>query len=60
MTEPAELFALLTCQIEELHGLAVEGQRADQPPEINVALVHSIRVGLTRCDAIVHRLDDAI
>ncbi|KWV91737.1 hypothetical protein [Erythrobacter sp. YT30] len=60
MTEPAELFALLTCELEEMHGLTVEGQQSGQPPEINAVLVHSIRVGLIRCDALLRRLDDAV
>lgn len=52
MTEPAELFAQLTCEIEDMHGLAVEGQSPDQPPEILAALNRSLRVGLAKCDQI--------
>ena len=52
MTEPAELFARLTCEIEDMHGLAVEGQSPDQPPEILAALNRSIRLRLATCDQI--------
>ena len=52
MTEPAELFARLTCEIEDMHGLAIEGQSPDQPPEILAALNYSIRIRLAKCDQI--------
>lgn len=58
MTEPAELFARLTCEIEDMHGLAIEGQRPDQPPEVNAALVRSIRLRLTQCVQIVAQITD--
>lgn len=46
MIEPAELFARLTGELEDLHGLTVEGQQSDQPPEVLNALVASIGNGL--------------
>lgn len=52
MTDPAELFALLTCEIEDMHGLAIEGQSPHQPPEILAALNRSIRLRLVNCDEI--------
>lgn len=58
MTEPAELFARLTCEIEDMHGLAIEGQRLDQPPEVNAALVRSIRLRLHQCVQIVAQITD--
>ena len=48
MIEPAKLFARLTGELEDLHGLTVEGQQADQPPEVLGALVASIGSGLQR------------
>ncbi|WPZ03079.1 hypothetical protein T8S45_09515 [Blastomonas marina] len=48
MTKPAELFARLTGELEDLHGLTVEGQQSDQPPEVLNALVASIGNGLQR------------
>ena len=59
MTEPAELFARLTPELEDMHGLTIEGQRAEQPLEVNVALVFSIRKGLHRCDAILGEIESA-
>lgn len=56
MTEPAELFARLTCELEDMHGLTIEGQRADQPPELNRALIQSIRIGLSRCEEIADQI----
>lgn len=48
MTEPAERFACLTMLLEDLHGLTVEGQDADQPPEHLLVLSHEICNGLQR------------
>lgn len=51
MIEPAELFARLTGELEDLHGLAIEGQEADQPSEVLDALAASIGNGLHRAEA---------
>jgi hypothetical protein len=59
VSEPAELFARLTCEIEDMHGLAIEGQRPDQPSEIIDALVLSIRLRLTQCGRITAQITDA-
>lgn len=48
MTEPAELFARLTMLLEDLHGITIEGQRADQPPEYCRCLSRQVRQGLKR------------
>ena len=56
MSEPAEMFARLTCEIEDMHGLAIEGQRPDQPPEIIYALVRSIRLRLAQCGQIAAQI----
>lgn len=48
MTEPAELFARLTILLEDLHGMTVEGQRADQPPEHCRCLSRQVRQGFKR------------
>jgi len=42
VTDPAELFALLTGQLEDLYGIAVEGQSADQPTEYLYVLIDSM------------------
>ena len=48
MTEPAELFARLTGELEDMHGLAVEGQAAGQPTEMLHALADALATGLRR------------
>lgn len=57
MTEPAELFARLTCEIEDLHGLAVEGQTADQPDEALSVLAIEICNGLQRGQQLVGQIN---
>lgn len=34
MIEPAELFARLSAQLEDLHGLTIEGQSSDLSPDM--------------------------
>lgn len=46
MNDASRLFADLTGQLEDLHGLAVEGQAAEQPPQVLHALAESIATGL--------------
>mgnify|MGYP000161708092 CR=1 FL=1 len=60
MTDPAELFAILTAQIEDLHGLAFEGQAADQPHELLCALSRSLCCGLQRANGTLTQIDNAI
>ena len=49
MNHPRDLFATLTCCLEDLHGLAVEGQVPDQPAEMLLFLTGQICNGLYRC-----------
>ncbi|MCW3837081.1 hypothetical protein ACFQ1E_13020 [Sphingomonas canadensis] len=44
------LFADVTALLEDLHGVAVEGQRRDNPPEVQLALAASLRPGIVRLD----------
>ena len=60
MIEPAELFARLTCEIEDLHGLAVEGQAADQPDEALAVLAIEICNGLHRSQELVGQVKHAL
>ena len=48
MSDAAELFARLTGELEDMHGLAVEGQASGQPPELLHALVDALATGLQR------------
>lgn len=48
MTEPTEIFARITAELEDMHGVAVEGQSGDQPPEGIAILALVICNGLHR------------
>lgn len=56
MTDPLELFAKLTCCLEDLHGLAVEGQAADQPTEMLLILAEHSCNGVQLCGEIVAQI----
>lgn len=44
------LFADVTALLEDMHGIAVEGQRSDNPVEMQLALASSLRPGIVRLD----------
>lgn len=46
MTDVPKMFAELTCIIEDLHGVAIEGQAPDLSPDIQLCLIASISTGL--------------
>lgn len=48
MSDTGRLFAKLTGELEDLHGLAVEGQAAGQPKEVLHALADSLVRGVER------------
>lgn len=60
MIEPSELFATLTCRLEDLHGLAVEGQAADHPTEMLLILAEQSYIALQLCCAIVEQIKSAL
>jgi len=43
-------FAELTCHVEDLHGIAVEGQHKDTSPDMHYMLVNQLRAGLAVLD----------
>lgn len=47
------LFAEVAGLLEDMHGVAVEGQRRDNPPEVQLALASSLRPGLVRLDKVL-------
>lgn len=57
MSDPAERFARLTMLLEDLHGLTVEGQRADQPLEHSLVLSREICNGLQSGQMICAEID---
>lgn len=60
MNDLLELFAKLTSSLEDLHGLAVEGQVADQPTEMLLILAEQLCNGLYRAKAIVDQIKIAL
>ncbi|GAA4641503.1 hypothetical protein GCM10023115_00430 [Pontixanthobacter gangjinensis] len=56
MIEPAELFARITGQLEDLHGIAVEGQRANLSPDENCVYADQISNGLQNIGEVVRIL----
>lgn len=60
MNPVAEHFASLTAQFEDMHGLAVEGQAADQPREVCVALAVSLAKALRQAQQLVSVIRTAV
>ncbi len=48
-----KLFADATMALEDLHSVAVEGQRRDNAPDMQLALATHLRAGIVGLDAIV-------
>ena len=48
-----KLFADATMALEDLHSVAVEGQRRDNAPDMQLALATHLRAGVVDLDAIV-------
>lgn len=48
-----KLFADATMALEDLHIVAVEGQRRDNAPDTQLALARHLRAGIVGLDAIV-------
>jgi hypothetical protein len=60
MTDTAELFARLTCVIEDMHGIAVEGQVAGLPEEANKALAAHLTTGLQQSGSLLDAIERSI
>jgi len=60
MIDTAELFAEMTCQIEDLHGISVEGQEAELPKEDSRAWAALLATGLQRAGAIVAQIERSL
>lgn len=54
------LFADVTALLEDMHGVAVEGQRPDNPPELQLALAASLRPDIIRLDNVLMAIGAAI
>lgn len=53
MKDVPKLFADITMVLEDLHGVAVEGQRSDLSPDMQAALLSSVRTGIRRASRIM-------
>lgn len=53
----SHLFADITAHLEDLHGIAVEGQRADLSPDMAAALVMGVRTGVAHVDRLLARIE---
>lgn len=56
MKDVGGLFADLTGMLEDLHGLAVEGQAPSQPPEVLHALTIALTTGLQTVSSTLRRI----
>lgn len=60
MMEVQKSFAELTGAIEDLHGIAVEGQAPDLTPDIQLLLLASLDAGLVKVKAVVALTSNSI
>lgn len=60
MNDPVELFATLTGSLEDLHGLAAEGQVTDHPAEMLLMLADQICDGLHRCRSLADQIKELL
>ena len=54
------LFADVTARLEDLHSLAVEGQRADNAPDMQSVLIVHLRFGLVALDDTLRLMASAV
>lgn len=60
MKSVPHLFADATALLEDLHGLAVEGQAQGIPPDMARVLVRDLRSGVRRLDGTARRIVSAL
>jgi len=60
MTEPAELFAQLTGEIEDLHGIAIAGQGGDLSTDERAFYCAQVCSGLKQLNATVRSIKTAL
>lgn len=57
------LFAEITAMLEDMHAVAIEGQRGDNSPDMHRALTCQLRIGITSLNGLIgsvrKRLDAA-
>ena len=55
-----DLFADATAKLEDLHAVAVEGQRADNAPDMQGVLIVHLRSGLVALDGTLRTMSSAL
>lgn len=60
MNSVQHLFTDLTAALEDLHGVAVEGQSPHATPDIHEGLLACVRMGIVRLQGIAGSIDDAL
>ena len=55
-----DLFADATAKLEDLHAVAVEGQRADNAPDMQGVLIVHLRSGLVALDGTLRTLSSTL
>jgi hypothetical protein len=55
-----DMFADATAKLDDLHAIAVEGQRADNAPDMQNVLTLHIRSGLVALDATMRDITTAL
>jgi hypothetical protein len=60
MKDPRRLFAKLTTTIEDLHGIAVDGQAPDLSVDIQLSLLASIKVAIANVAEVMTQISDSI
>ncbi|MDB5715277.1 MAG: hypothetical protein JWO15_2674 [Sphingomonadales bacterium] len=41
-----EQFAMMACALEDMHDVTIQGQQADNPPELQLGLLACLKLGL--------------
>lgn len=54
------LFADVTMALEDLHAIAIEGQRVDNAPDMQSVLILHLRSGLVALDAAMREIAKAL
>lgn len=53
MKSVPHMFADITAALEDMHGIAVEGQSKDQSPDIHDALLMNLQQGMANLDRLL-------
>lgn len=60
MKSVQHLFAELTAALEDIHGVAVEGQSPHATPDMQASLLACVRIGLGKLERIAESIGNAV